>query len=257
MSKTLDTAVGEAFGLEIDLVNLRKEVYDDEDSRKPSMTFGTAAEDAFRRDATVNALFVNLETLEVHDFTGQGISDLERKITRTPLNPHQTFLDDPLRVLRLIRIGSRLNFSIAEEALSCMKQEDIHQALDRKVRRERMSVELLKMMKFPRPQTSLQVIFKSNLFAKVFLSDTPSLALAMRRPMPGALEQPWPQYWSRAYNMLADLLENDDKVLSKLIASEKGSTHTWDGPRARLWLVAVYAPIVHCEHHGVPLNSYK
>lgn len=152
MSKKLYTAVGKAFGLEIDLVNLRKEVYDDEDSRKPSMTFGTAAEDALRRDATVNALFVNLETLEIHDFTGQGISDLEAKIMRTPLNPRQTFLDDPLRVLRLMRIGSRLNFSIAEEALACMKQEEIHQALDRKVKRERMSVELVKMMELPRPQ---------------------------------------------------------------------------------------------------------
>lgn len=261
MSKKLDTAVGKAFGLDIDLVNLRKEVYDDEDSRKPSMTFGTAAEDAFRRDATVNALFVNLETLEVHDFTGQGISDLERRIMRTPLDPRQTFLDDPLRVLRLIRLGSRLGFSIGEEALSCMKQDEIHQALDRKVKRERMSVELVKMMELPHPKTSLQVMFESNLFATVFLSNTSSLALAMQRAMPGAYGQPWPQNWPRSYNMLANILQDGESGLSKLISSEKEATHTWDGARARLWLMAVYAPIAHCHRQGVPpktaLNEIK
>lgn len=256
MSKKLDTAVGKAFGLDIDLVNLRKELYDDEDSRKPSMTFCTAAEDAFRRDATVNALFVNLETLEVHDFTGQGIPDLERKIMRTPLDPRQTFLDDPLRVLRLIRLASKLNFSVAEEALSCMKQEEIHEALDRKVKRERMSVELIKMMELSHPQTSLQVIFESNLFATVFLSNTSSLVLAMHMAMPGVHGQPWPQHWPRTYTMLASILEDgENSGLSMLIASEKEATHTWDGARARLWLMAVYAPIAHCQRQGVPLRT--
>lgn len=256
MSKKLDTAVGRAFGLDIDLVNLRKEVYDDKDSRKPSMTFGTAADDAFRRDATVNALFVNLETLEVQDFTGQGIPDLEGRIMRTPLDPRQTFLDDPLRVLRLIRIGSRLNFTIAEEALSCMKQEEIHQALDRKVKRERLSIELVKMMELPHPQSSLQVIFDSNLFATIFLSDTSSLAMAMQRDMPGVYGQSWPQNWPRAYNILAKTLENDESELRKLmLPSENEAAHSWDGTKARLWLMTVYAPIAHCESHGVPLKK--
>lgn len=255
MSKKLDTAVGKAFGLDIDLVNLRKESYDDEDSRKPSMTFGTAAEDAFRRDATVNALFVNLETLEVQDFTGQGISDLERRIMRTPLDPRQTFLDDPLRVLRLIRIGGRLDFTIAEEALFCMKQQEIHRALDRKVKRERLSIELVKMIELPHPQLSLQVLFDSNLFATIFLSKTSTLAIAMQRDMPGVHGQPWPQNWPRAYNTLAKILKNDRSGLRKLIFSEIEAAHSWDGAKARLWLMAVYAPFAHCERHGVPLKT--
>ncbi|KAJ4391866.1 CCA tRNA nucleotidyltransferase, mitochondrial [Gnomoniopsis smithogilvyi] len=257
MSKKLDTAVGKAFGLEVDLVNLRKEVYDDEDSRKPTMTFGTAAEDAFRRDATVNALFVDLETLEVHDFTGQGLADLEKRIMRTPLEPRQTFLDDPLRVLRLIRIGCKLDFSIAEEALSSMKQEEIHRALDRKVKRERLSIELVRMMELPHPESSLHVIFESNLFATVFLSDTSSLALAMKRVLPEVHGQPWPPTWPRAYKMLANILENDEDMLKGLVVAEQEATHSWDEAKARLWLMAVYAPIAHCQQHGVPLKTAR
>ncbi|KAJ4414556.1 CCA tRNA nucleotidyltransferase, mitochondrial [Gnomoniopsis sp. IMI 355080] len=254
MSKKLDTAVGKAFGLEVDLVNLRKEVYDDEDSRKPTMTFGTAAEDAFRRDATVNALFVNLETLEVHDFTGQGLLDLERKIMRTPLEPRRTFLDDPLRVLRLIRIGSKLNFALADQVIACMKLKEIHQALDRKVKRERLSSELVKMMELPHPESALQVIFESNLFATVFLSDTSSLTSAMKMVLPEVHRQPWPPTWPRAYHMLADILDNHENVLSNLVASQQGAAHSWDGAKARLLLIAVYAPIAHCQYHGVSLK---
>ncbi|XP_044721755.1 poly A polymerase head domain-containing protein [Hirsutella rhossiliensis] len=103
-AKKLETAGGKLFGLDIDLVNLRKEVYDGH-SRTPEMEFGTPEEDAFRRDATINSLFFHLGKQEVVDLTGRGLEDLDAKIMRTPLDPRQTFMDDPLRVLRLIRVG--------------------------------------------------------------------------------------------------------------------------------------------------------
>ncbi|KAL5585098.1 hypothetical protein FOVSG1_014487 [Fusarium oxysporum f. sp. vasinfectum] len=130
-SKKLETAVGRIFGLDLDLVNLRKEVYDD-DCRTPEMEFNTAEEDAFRRDATANALFFDLQNRKVADFTRRGLDDLYAGIMRTPLEPRQTFLDDPLRVLRLIRIGSKLGFTLDPEALSCIKEHEIHVALDEK-----------------------------------------------------------------------------------------------------------------------------
>ncbi|KAF9777348.1 hypothetical protein IL306_004446, partial [Fusarium sp. DS 682] len=130
-SKKLETAVGTIFGLDLDLVNLRKEIYDD-NCRTPEMEFGTAEEDAFRRDATANALFFDLQNRKVADFTRKGLNDLYAGIMRTPLEPRQTFLDDPLRVLRLIRIGSKLGFTLDPEALSCMKEHEIHVALDDK-----------------------------------------------------------------------------------------------------------------------------
>lgn len=130
-SKKLETAVGRIFGLDLDLVNLRKEVYDD-NCRTPAMEFGAAEEDAFRRDATANALFFDLQNRKVADFTRRGLDDLYAGIMRTPLEPRQTFLDDPLRVLRLIRIGSKLGFTLDPEALSCIKEHEIHVALDEK-----------------------------------------------------------------------------------------------------------------------------
>ena len=145
-SKHLETTVMRVFGLHLDFVNLRKEVYD-ESSRTPSMTFGTAEEDALRRDSTVNSLFFNLTSLEVEDFTGRGIDDLEHQIIKTPLAPLETFRDDPLRVLRHIRFASRLGFTIAPEDKQAMSDPAIQKALKLKISRERIGVEVEKMFK--------------------------------------------------------------------------------------------------------------
>ena len=145
-SKHLETTVMRVFGLHLDFVNLRKEVYD-ESSRTPSMTFGTAEEDALRRDSTVNSLFFNLASLEVEDFTGRGIDDLEHHVIKTPLAPLETFRDDPLRVLRHIRFASRLGFTIAPEDKQAMSDPAIQKALKLKISRERIGVEVEKMFK--------------------------------------------------------------------------------------------------------------
>jgi tRNA nucleotidyltransferase (CCA-adding enzyme) len=145
-SKHLETVTTKIFGLDIDLVNLRKETYSEE-SRNPQMEFGTPEEDALRRDATVNALFYNLHTNEVEDFTKRGLDDMEKKIIRTPLPPYQTFKDDPLRVLRLIRFASRLNYDIDPDAEQAMGDPEIKQALNMKISRERVGKEIEKMLK--------------------------------------------------------------------------------------------------------------
>lgn len=87
--------------------------------------FGTPVQDALRRDCTVNALFYNLHSQEVEDFTGRGLEDMKNKLIRTPLPPFETFNDDPLRVLRLIRFSSRLGFEIVPEAKEAMQSPDI------------------------------------------------------------------------------------------------------------------------------------
>ena len=88
------------------------------------MEFGTPEEDALRRDATVNALFYNINTEQIEDFTNQGFDDMAKRIIRTPLEPYQTFKDDPLRVLRLIRFASRLDYTIDSESLKAMIRSD-------------------------------------------------------------------------------------------------------------------------------------
>ena len=145
-SKHLETITTRILGFDIDLVNLRKETYVEE-SRNPTMEFGTPEEDALRRDATVNALFYNLSTSEVEDFTGRGLQDMERKVVKTPLAPLQTFKDDPLRVLRAIRFASRLEYDIASEDEEAMRDSSIKEALKLKISRERVGVELTKMLK--------------------------------------------------------------------------------------------------------------
>eukprot|EP00952_Eustigmatos_sp_NYUAD-ZCMA_P010956 44673-Eustigmatos_ZCMA.PRE.1 len=90
----------------VDFTNLGTETYQ-RDSRIPVTSFGTAEEDAYRRDFTINALFYNLNTREVEDLTGRGLTDLLGEgLIRTPLPARTTFLDDPLRLLRAVRFAA-------------------------------------------------------------------------------------------------------------------------------------------------------
>lgn len=187
-SKHLETVTTRLFGLDIDLVNLRKETYT-ELSRNPQVEFGTAEEDALRRDATVNALFYNLNTSMLEDFTGLGLDDMERKIIRTPLEPYQTFKDDPLRVLRLIRFASRLGYNIDGKTQEAMQDEEIKKAFELKISKERVGIEVEKTLRGrflnsevrtfainctdlsysgPDPRTGLKYIDDLGLYATIF-----------------------------------------------------------------------------------------
>ena len=78
-SKHLETATMKVGSFWIDFVNLRAEEYT-QDSRIPDlMRIGTPAEDAFRRDLTINALFYNINTGHVEDWTGRGFDDLRTR----------------------------------------------------------------------------------------------------------------------------------------------------------------------------------
>ena len=110
-SKHLETATMRICGVEVDFVNLRSESYADAgDSRIPTMAFGTPQEDAARRDFTLNALFFNVHTRRIEDFTGRGWEDLRAGLLRTPLEPRVTLLD-ALRP-RGVRFASRYGFAL-------------------------------------------------------------------------------------------------------------------------------------------------
>jgi tRNA nucleotidyltransferase (CCA-adding enzyme) len=113
-SKHLETATIKLNGQLIDLVNLRSETYTDS-SRVPTIERGTPEQDAYRRDLTINSLFYNLNTRVIEDFTGKGLSDLEAKVIRTPQDPLKMMLEDPLRVLRIVRFANRFNFKMSED----------------------------------------------------------------------------------------------------------------------------------------------
>ena len=145
-SKHLETVTTRILGLDVDMVNLRTEQYSD-DSRHPQMALGTPEEDAFRRDATINAMFYNLNTSSVEDFTSRGLRDMRSKLIRTPLEPGRTFKDDPLRMLRLIRFASRLGYSIDRETELAMDNDAIRAAFQVKISRERVGIEMEKMLR--------------------------------------------------------------------------------------------------------------
>ncbi|KAF1846796.1 tRNA nucleotidyltransferas-like protein [Cucurbitaria berberidis CBS 394.84] len=199
-SKNLETATTKIMGIDLDLVNLRKETYN-EVSRNPQMEFGTAEEDAMRRDATVNAMFYNLHTCQVEDFTRRGHEDMAAKIIRTPLEPYQTFKDDPLRVLRLIRFASRLDYTVEPETAKAMGNLEIQDVLKIKISRERVGIELEKMLKGPRPRMALELIDRFGLYRTVFTDPSREL-----------LAEPETAYFQPAYDFVESVVEKNGEI---------------------------------------------
>ena len=76
-------------------------------------TFGSEAEDAFRRDLTINALFYEIENFTIIDYTG-GVADLNNKIVRIVGEPDRRIIRDPVRMMRAIRHAARSNFTIED-----------------------------------------------------------------------------------------------------------------------------------------------
>lgn len=165
-SKHLEVATTFIYGLPIDFVNLRTETY--ANSRIPEIKIGTPEEDAFRRDATINALFYNINENKIEDFTGKGIEDLKNGIIRTPLDPLQTFTEDPLRAIRAIRFASRYDFKIDSTLIEAAKNPKVKEALQNKISRERIANELRGILRGPNPAQALEFIKIFDLRDEVF-----------------------------------------------------------------------------------------
>ena len=175
-SKHIRTASFRFYGLDFDINNLRSETYT-EHSRIPEVKFAKhPSEDAFRRDFTINALYYNLNTKEIEDYTGTGLSDLECGIIRTPLPAARTFVDDPLRVLRSIRFASRFSFTLDEDIKDAWGHEDVRAGLMNKVSRERIGVEICKMMRDPRAGMAVEHLLASGLIGLILHPPTDSKA---------------------------------------------------------------------------------
>ncbi|KAG1705577.1 hypothetical protein DVH05_003264 [Phytophthora capsici] len=167
-SKHLEVATVTIEGSTVDLVHLRAEEYTN-DSRVPEVKFATPQDDATRRDLTINALFYNLHTRQVEDFTGKGIDDLKEGVIRTPREPVQTFLDDPLRVLRALRFACEFGFMLdpaLEQAV--LRQREIVGAMRRKVSRERIGIEVRKMLSGKDPARAFAFLKEFDLLELVF-----------------------------------------------------------------------------------------
>jgi len=144
-SKHLATATFRIGPRSIDVNHLRSEEYTT-DTRIPTIRIGTPWEDAHRRDLTLNALYYNINDDTIEDFTRRGLDDLKALRARTPLAPYETFIDDPLRVLRTLRFAARFNLAMDPELVEAASNENVKLGLRKKVSRERFGKELEKSL---------------------------------------------------------------------------------------------------------------
>eukprot|EP00980_Cylindrotheca_fusiformis_P005035 scaffold1062_cov130-Cylindrotheca_fusiformis.AAC.41 len=167
-SKHLETATMKVGTFWIDFVNLRAEEYTQESRIPELMRIGSPAEDAFRRDLTINALFYNVNNGQVEDWTGRGFDDLRRGVVATPLAPLTTLLDDPLRALRSVRFAARLRFTMDDSLVEAAMDRRVRESLAEKVSRERIGGEVDLMLRSPDPVGAMRLLINLNLACTVF-----------------------------------------------------------------------------------------
>ncbi|WP_411332469.1 CCA tRNA nucleotidyltransferase [Riemerella anatipestifer] len=163
--KTYGTAMIKWKGLELEFVGARKESYS-EDSRKPAVEKGSLEDDQKRRDFTINAMAISLGKEDFGRLMDpfSGVQDLESKILKTPLEPLQTYSDDPLRMMRAIRFASTLNFKVEQNSLDAIKQEADRIKI---VSMERIMVEFNKIMLSEKPSIGLKLLDDTGLLEKI------------------------------------------------------------------------------------------
>ncbi|GIK05208.1 hypothetical protein Aspvir_009312 [Aspergillus viridinutans] len=228
-SKHLETgSFHSIFGLSVDFVNLRKETYSEE-SRIPQMEFGTPEEDAHRRDATINALFYNLKTGIVEDHTGLGLHDLAAGVVRTPSFPFEAFADDPLRILRLIRIAAQLGFRIERETMDAMRVIELRQQLCIKASRQRVESELIKILRGKNTLSAFQLIHELRLYNPVFLDAVP--CIEDEKPSWVLWHSEWygpgRNRWARAFETVAFLLSGGLETLRNILLQPEKMDDIW------------------------------
>lgn len=164
--RNFGTAQVKYHGTEVEFVGARRESYT-HDSRKPIVEDGTLEDDQNRRDFTINALAVCLNSARYGELVDpfDGLYDMKERTIRTPLDPDITFSDDPLRMMRCIRFATQLNFYIDDETFEslCRNKERISI-----ISKERIADELNKIMLSPIPSKGFIDLDRSGLLELIF-----------------------------------------------------------------------------------------
>ena len=159
--KNYGTAMLRYKEMDIEFVGARKESYT-HDSRNPVVEDGTLKDDQERRDFTINAMAFSLNSENFGDLVDlfNGVSDLENKILKTPLNPDITYSDDPLRMMRAIRFATQLNFEIESESLASITKNKDRISI---ISGERIVDELNKILSSDKPSIGFLHLFQTGL----------------------------------------------------------------------------------------------
>ena len=239
--KTYGTAQVKRGELELEFVGARKESYQ-HDSRNPIVENGTLQEDQERRDFTINAMGICLnsqkskverekplqygELLDPFD----GIGDLERCLIRTPLDPDITFSDDPLRMMRAIRFATQLGFNLYGETFDAIARNKERIEI---ITRERIAEELNKIILSRRPSEGFILLDKTGLLPLIF----PELAaLKGIEVKEGRGHKDVFYHTLKVLDNVAELVESQkSKVKSNLWLRWAALLHDIGKPRSKAW----------------------
>ena len=152
---------------EIEVASARLESYDKSSRNPSSIQISNIQDDLLRRDFTINAMAVSLNENNFGEFFDpfNGMEDLKNKILKTPLNPDNTFSDDPLRMMRACYFASKLSLEIEPECLLSIQNNSERISI---VSQERITNELFKILGTDRPSIGLNILQQSGLMEYVF-----------------------------------------------------------------------------------------
>lgn len=164
--KNFGTAMFKVGEEEYEFVGARKESYR-KDSRKPIVEDGTLEDDQNRRDFTINALAISLSKATYGELIDpfEGVEHIKQKLIKTPLNPIETFSDDPLRMMRAVRFASQLGFDIDPGTYEALIENKTRLEI---ISKERISTELNKIIESPVPSYGFKLLFNTELLGEFF-----------------------------------------------------------------------------------------
>lgn len=150
---------------DIEIVQTRAEKYTDRTRRDPTVVFGPIDQDCRRRDLTINALYYDISRQKLLDILGCSVDDIRNKVIRTPDDPDSTFDDDPVRILRAVRLAARYGWDIEPATFEGMRKNAERLKI---VRPERMQAEVEKMLVGNHPARAMELLQQCGAMQHIF-----------------------------------------------------------------------------------------